>query len=153
MELKNVMSSEIHAVSKGASAEEAAQVMDLFSISFLPVLHEGRAVGTITADDLIRRVVARGLDPGRVRIADVMTPNPVLIFEEQEIEEAALCMRKNQLKQLLVVRHDGTLSGVFTLSDLALIWATADAGEVLRRIAEPRIHAKDRKEHGVAFAS
>ena len=153
MKLKNVMSSEMHTVSTGATIEEAAQVMEIFGLSFLPVLWQGKAVGVITSNDIIRKVVARGLAPTETSVAAVMNSEPVVVYEDEGLEEAALAMRKHQIRHLLVLRDDGTLGGVFTLSDLAMAWAVEDTGEVLRRIAEPKTHLLETRAHGVAFAS
>ena len=57
-------------------------------------------------------------------------------FPEITIEEAVAQMKKHVAPKILVTRADGTLSGVFTLTDLAMAWAIEDVGEVVRRICE-----------------
>lgn len=56
----------------------AARIMGLYGISSLVVVSEGRIVGIITERDIAHRVVARGLDPERVRVCDVMS-HPVIV--------------------------------------------------------------------------
>lgn len=132
MKLKNVMSTEIHAVSKGASVKEAARVMEIFNLSFLPVISEGKPIGTVTAGDLVTRVVAPGLDPKRTLISEVMDREPIGVYEDETLEDVELMMRNNRLSRLLVLGYDGTLTGIFTLSDLAT--NDRESGEVLRQI-------------------
>lgn len=128
-------------------------MMEIFGLSYIPVIAEGRPVGTITTEDLVSRVVAHGLDPTKTRAADVMDTNVVTVSEDAEVEEAVQTMRSYQARRLLVLGYDGALSGVFTLTDLAMLWDTEDSGEVLRRIAQARTENKLKRAQGVAFAS
>lgn len=153
MKLKNVMSTEIHAVSKGASVQETARVMEIFGHSFIPVMSEGRPVGTVTADELVSRVVAQGLDPVRTSVAEVMDREPLAVYEDELVEDVSVMMQNNGLQRLLVVGDDGTLSGIFTLSDLAMLSEEQGSNEVLKRISESRKHSVLDPALGGAFAS
>jgi Predicted transcriptional regulator, contains C-terminal CBS domains len=113
MKLKNVMSTEIHAVSKGASVQETARVMEIFGHSFIPVMSEGRPVGTVTADELVSQVVAKGLDPTRTSVSEVMNREPLAVYEDELVEDVSVMMQKDGLQRLLVVSDDGTLRGIF----------------------------------------
>lgn len=136
MTLKNVMSVKLHAVNTGMCAEEVAQVMDQFGLTFLPVLAGGKPVGVVTAEDLARSVLACGLNGRSTLVPAFMNPHPLCLDEDTPIDEAALHMRKHLCSKLLVTRQDGTLAGVFTLADLAMAWNVEDVGEVLRRVSE-----------------
>lgn len=138
MLLKNAMTSEIHTASTGMTVEEAGQLMEIFRVSFLPVVAHGKAVGVVSSGDIVRKVVAHGRDPKVVRMMEIMSDQPICVDEDMDVAEAAVEMRKHQTGRLLVTRADGTLAGVFTLTDLAMQWGVEEAGEVLRRIAEPR---------------
>lgn len=138
MKLKNVMSTEIHAVSKGATVQETARVMEIFGHSFIPVISEGRPVGTVTAEQLVSRVVAQGLDPARTSVSLVMNRNPLTVYEDESVEDVSRMMQRDGRQRLLVLADDGTLSGIFTLTDLAMLSENAGSGEVLRRISESR---------------
>ncbi len=153
MKLKNVMSTEIHAVSKGAGVQETARVMEIFGHSFIPVISEGRPVGTVTADELVSRVVARGLDPTRTSVAEVMNREPLVVCEDELVEDASAKMQNSGLQRLLVVGDDGTLRGIFSLSDLAMLSEDHGASEVLKRISESRKHSALDPALGGAFAS
>lgn len=153
MKLKNVMSTEIHAVSKGATVQETARVMEIFGHSFIPVMSEGRPVGTVTADELVSRVVAQGLDPVRTSVSQVMNREPLAVYEDELVEDVSAMMQNNGLQQLLVLGYDGTLTGIFTLSDLAMLSEEQGANEVLKRISESRNHSALDPALGTAFAS
>lgn len=153
MKLKNVMSTEIHAVSKGASVQEAARVMEIFGHSFVPVMSEGRAVGTVTADDLVSRVVAHGLDPIRTLVSEVMDREPIAVYEDEPVEEVASLMKSNGLQRMLVVGYDGALTGIFTLTDLAMLSEDMESDKVLRRISGIRKNSLSDPALKGAFAS
>ena len=141
MLLKHAMTSEIHTASTAMCAAEAAQLMEIFRVSFLPVASHGMPVGLVSASDIVKKVVARSIDPADALVSQIMDTAPVTISEECEVSEAALAMRKHQTGRVLVTRSDGTLAGVFTLADLAMHWEVDEAGEVLRRISERKPYA------------
>jgi len=46
-------------------------------VGSLPVCHNGRPIGTLTARDIVIRVVATDCDPRATRVQDVMSPDLV----------------------------------------------------------------------------
>lgn len=60
-------------IEPGATLREAAQRMRLLDVAALPVCENEELVGVITAEDIIMRGVADGVDPNATRVRDVMT--------------------------------------------------------------------------------
>ncbi len=91
-------------------------------IGALPVVDEsGRLVGIFTERDLLVRVVAKRLDPEKVLVGTVMTPNPVTIGPNEPVEEALRIMNKIRARHLPVVDENGRLIGIVSIRDIELV--------------------------------
>lgn len=78
-----------------------------------------RLCGIVTGRDLMTRVVGRGLDPSRTRLAEVMTRDPERI-ESRETTREALRRMDGLAHHPLPVVEDGRALGVISLHDLPL---------------------------------
>jgi CBS domain-containing protein len=54
---------------------DAVKQMVEHNVGALPVLDGDRLAGVFSERDLMRQVIVRGLDPGKVRVGDVMSTN------------------------------------------------------------------------------
>ena len=78
----------------------------------------GRLLGIFTDGDLRRAINTAG-DMRRLKIADVMTPNPRTVPQELLAADALRLMRENSLNHLAVVGdNDQTLVGALSFHDL-----------------------------------
>jgi arabinose-5-phosphate isomerase len=77
----------------------------------------GRLQGIFTDGDL-RRLLERGGDVRSVRLADVMTRNPLTIAPDVLATEAAQLMDQRKKNQLLVIDAGGALVGALHMHDL-----------------------------------
>lgn len=121
---------------------EAAQAMRRLNVGALPVAEGNRVVGMITDRDITVRATAEGRDPRRTVVRDIMTPDVVCCYEDQDIAEAARLMEEKRVRRLPVIDHRQRLVGLVSLGDLAV--RTNDerlAGEVLERVCERPAHA------------
>jgi len=92
----------------------------------------------ITDRDIVIRAVAEGRDPSATRVRDVMTPEIVWCFEDQDVSEAAQLMRDKQIRRIAVVNHDKRLVGMVSLGDLAVDTHDENlAGATLEAVSEP----------------
>jgi len=78
---------------------------------------EGRLQGIFTDGDL-RRLLERAADVRNVKLADVMTRNPLTIAPDALAAEAAQLMDQRRKNQLLVVDSGGALLGALHMHDL-----------------------------------
>lgn len=131
MQVKQVMSENVVVVNPEATVEEAAKKMDESDVGVLPVCDNEELLGMVTDRDMAIRAVARGRDPKRTKVKDVMTPVVVYCYDDQDIEEAVSLMEERQLRRLVVFNRDKQLVGVLSIGDLALYAGNELAGEVL----------------------
>jgi len=89
------------------------------NIGAVPVMHNGRLVGIFSERDLMRRVVAEGLDPRSTCLAEVMTEDPLTINTNEELENCTALMRRHAFRHLPVC-HEGQLVGIVSLRDILL---------------------------------
>ena len=122
------------------SALDAARRMRDKQVGTVVVVDGERPVGILTDRDLTVRVLAAGLDPGKTRVSEVMTPSPTTVTEDTEIVAAIGHMRSGRFRRLPVVGPDGHLRGIIALDDVIGVVATelADVGPLLLREAPHR---------------
>ena len=141
MQVKEVMTFGVECVSPDATLREAAQRMKELNVGPMPICgHDDRLAGIITDRDITVRAVAAGLDPSTTKVCDVMTPNIIYCYEDQDISDAAHMMEQNQIRRLVVLNRDKRMVGILSLGDLAV--DTGDeqlAGHTLEAVSEPAV--------------
>lgn len=75
-------------------------------------------VGVLTDRDIAIEVVAFGLDPATMTAGDVMTDQPAVVDEDEDLLDALERMRERGVRRLPVVRPDGALTGLLALDNL-----------------------------------
>jgi CBS domain-containing protein len=120
MQLKDVMTPRVEVIAPEASVYEAAQKMCHLDIGPLPVCDGERLVGMLTDRDITVRAVAAARDPLMTPVREVMTPEVVYGFDDQEVHEAARLMEQYQIRRLPVVNRQQRLVGMVALGDLAV---------------------------------
>lgn len=143
MTLSEVMSQKIETVSPEATLQEAAEKMRSLEIGVLPVWENGRLWGTLTDRDIAVRAVARGRDPWKTKVREIMTPEVVTCYEDQPVEAAAKSMEENHVHRLLVLNRHNEPVGIFSIGDMA-VESNNDrlTGEVVRAVSEPYHHRR-----------
>jgi CBS domain-containing protein len=102
----------------------AAQLMREKHVGYLVVVEPDRGdsrampIGVLTDRDIVVSIVARGADPRTFTVRDVMTANPVTVYELDAIEKAIQEMRRIGVRRLPVVGKLGELKGVLSLDDV-----------------------------------
>lgn len=138
MKLSDVMHRNVKVIGGDASVREAAQRMSDLDVGSLPVCVKDRIVGLLTDRDLVLRSVARGDDPNKTRVSDVMTSKVEWCFEEDSIEEASRKMSDCQIQRLIVLNHEKKLVGIVSLADLVRASSAAPAvTHVIEEIKSP----------------
>ena len=139
MRVKEVMTRGAECARPDDSIAAAAQRMKDLDVGALPVCGDGdRLVGMLTDRDITVRATAGCCDPAGTCVKDVMTPDILYVFEDQEVAEAARLMKENQVRRLVVLNRDKRLAGIVSLGDLAV--HTGDehlAAETLEHVSQP----------------
>lgn len=113
----------------------ASGIMRQRNISSLIVCAAGEPVGILTDRDLRNKVVAAGLDPGRLTVADVMTAPLIMINEDEFLFEALHRLYRNRIHRLVVTGPDGGLAGIITDSDILRVQSRSPQ-QLVREIEE-----------------
>jgi CBS domain-containing protein len=128
----------VEVISPEASIRDAAEKMSHLDIGPLPVCDGDRLVGMLTDRDLAVRAVAEGRDPVTTLVREVMTPDIVYGFDDQDVQDATRLMEQYQIRRLPVLNRSKRLVGIVSLGDLAVRSGNQPlAREVLEQVSEP----------------
>lgn len=105
-------------IERDASVSEAIARLVQNNIGSLPVVdEEGRLVGIFSERDVLRVIHNRGEGSGRLRIADVMTREPVTCDIDDEVDEVMGKMSARNIAKVPVLSN-GRLVGVVSVGDV-----------------------------------
>ena len=112
-----IMTKELLSVEPGITVQEAAEIMNKNNIGSLVILSPIRDIlGIFTERDLVRRVVAKKLDPAKTKIEVVMTPKVMVAQATDSAWELLEVMFREKFRHLPVV--DGRkIVGIISLKD------------------------------------
>ena len=125
---------------KDATAWEIADAMDAHGVGSIVIVEyrgrnePGEPIGIVTDRDLVRRVVAPGLDEGKVTAAEIMTPDPVVGDPDESAHDLLERMREHRVRRIPLVQR-GRLEGVASYDDILLavsseLWNVAESVRV-----------------------
>jgi CBS domain-containing protein len=95
----------------------AATRMNEEGIGGVLVMDGDDLAGIFTERDVLRRVVAAGLDPARTTVGQVLTSSVVTCEPQTSIDECAALMTARHIRHL-PVREAGRLVGLVTIGDI-----------------------------------
>lgn len=114
-----------------ASVHEAAKMMKEGGIGGLLVIDDSGALrGIFTERDVLRRVVAEGLDPATTPISHVMTGDVITCLPETSLEECDAIMSTRKFRHLPVADADG-VKGIVSSKDV-LAYRVAESDDTIR---------------------
>ncbi len=103
-------------VTQDQSVAEVQEIMSVYKISGLPVLHEGKLVGIVTNRDL------RFVSDDGLRVSDVMTSKNLVTAQVGiDLVHSKALLHEHRIEKLLVVDEKGGLKGLITIKDLEKI--------------------------------
>ena len=109
------------AINGKADAAAAAQLMRNEHVGFLIVYRDGdelqKPVGVLTDRDLVLAVMARDVDAHTVTVEDVMTRQPLIANESDELSDLLQAMRMAGIRRVPVVDVRGALVGIIAIDD------------------------------------
>jgi CBS domain-containing protein len=132
----DLMKRNVRWISEDDSVSDAAEMMAMANIGFLPVCdRERRVVGTITDRDIVVRAIATGSSPSTTRVGEAMTGNVISCLPDDPLPLAETFMTQYQVSRLVILSEDGKLEGVISLSDIATKEPPRRVGRMLKAVA------------------
>jgi CBS domain-containing protein len=95
----------------------AAKKMGSANVGSLIIVSGDKPSGILTERDLVKKVLARGIDPRSLKVAEIMSSPVVSIEPDASLREAASLMLRSGVKRLPVISQ-GMLVGIITDTDL-----------------------------------
>ena len=137
MKVSDCMTPGVEVASPHDAIAQAARTMRDREAGFMPVMEDGKLVGTITDRDMVIKALANDRGPD-TPVREVMSTHVHYCFEDEDLDDAAAKMSDSQVRRLPVMNRKMQLVGVISLGDVAQ--ATDDdglrAGETLSNVTE-----------------
>lgn len=138
MQVKDVMTRDVHLIPPHGSLQEAAELMKRLDVGSLLVGEGDRLAGIITDRDIAVRAVAEGQDCWEGKVRDAMSMDVACCAVYDDINAARRLMQEHQIRRLPVLDTDHHLVGIVSLGDLAVHADDACAsGQTLQAVSQP----------------
>lgn len=123
----DIMSRNVKSVQRGTPLLDAVKEMHLHNIGALVITEQGRPVGIFSERDLLKRVVATGLDPRGATVDQAMTGKLISVPPEESF--ASLCekMHVGNFRHLPVIDGEKLL-GMVSVRDVLSVVAREGLG-------------------------
>ncbi len=127
MLVKNWMNTPAVTIDAEASMKDAVKIMKEGRIRMLPVLKKGKLAGVVTDRDLKRASASDATTLEihelmylicKIKIRDVMTPNPITVYFDHTVEETAEILLMNKISGVPVMDYGEKVVGTITQTDL-----------------------------------
>jgi len=118
------MNRKILTVQRDITVHEAALKMASKNFPYLIIKDRTRHIGIVTEKDFLKKVLATGKNPRKMRIEDIMSSPLVTTNDFVDIKDAARLMSKKRIRRLPVLSDD-KLIGVLNTSDFTKRVATS----------------------------
>ena len=117
MRVKEIMHHVVK-ISFWSSVSEAARLMDERSIGSVLIEENGRVIGIMTERDILRKIVAKGKNPDKVKVKEIMNDPVITIDANEDILEASKIMDEKKIRRLVVVEN-GQIVGKITANSIS----------------------------------
>lgn len=118
--VKDLMTQNIISILPETSVVEATRIMSARDISSILIKTGDDYIGIFTDRDVMRKVVASGLDPNNTAVREIMSSPLITISEDAGIQEVAEKMRDRKIRRLVVI-NEGVVVGIISESDIARV--------------------------------
>ncbi len=115
----DLMTKKVVNIDVSMTANEVARLIVEQKIESFPVTENGKLVGIVTGWDLLTKVVAKALNPSKVRVKEFMTRSPITCSPDYSVLQVTKLMTKHGIKRIPVVKN-GKVVGIFTSYDVTI---------------------------------
>lgn len=107
---------------------DAAKLMREYHVGCLIVVEERNGenvpIGLVTDRDLVVEVLAQDVNPASVTVSDVMSADPVMVYEDDSLWDTIKKMNAHGIRRLPVITINDVLAGLLTIDDLLDLLST-----------------------------
>ena len=76
-----------------------------------------KVIGIVTERDIVKKLVKNNMSPKTTKLEDIMTPNPRVANENDDVVEWLRIMSNDRFRRLPVVDSTGKIKAIFTQGD------------------------------------
>ncbi|HXX06146.1 MAG TPA: CBS domain-containing protein, partial [Candidatus Bathyarchaeia archaeon] len=115
-------------ISQKTTLLDARSILLRHRISRLIVSKDDKPIGIITEKDLVKAIYTLNDIPiEKILVSEIMSKSLVSVGENATLYDCARLMLNNKISSV-VIKKDGSLSGIITKTDLASVFLTQSAG-------------------------
>jgi CBS domain-containing protein len=139
--VSEIMSRGVASLESKETATTASQKMTEGGFGCLLVTRTGRVVGIVTERDLVRKVLAKNVNPEKIKLEEIMSQPVITVGPSLDVGDASKLMSEKRIRRLPVMESD-MLVGIVTTTDIARYLAKT------KNHLDPLINAMARQEPG-----
>jgi predicted transcriptional regulator len=121
MKVGDICRRAVIAIENSMDVTAAAELMRQQHVGFLIVYRSGdelrQPIGVLTDRDLVIEVIAKKVDPAALNVDDVMTRQPLVANQTEELGDVLQAMRMAGIRRVPVTDTRGALVGVVAIDD------------------------------------
>jgi CBS domain-containing protein len=117
--VQDVMTTNVVYLPSETTLAEAARTMREQDIGDVVVADGPALTGLVTDRDIVVRAVAERFDPASTTIGEIVSRDLVTVRPGDSVQSAALLMRDNAVRRVLVCDDEKGLVGIVSIGDLA----------------------------------
>lgn len=119
LQAKNIMDAAILALDESTDALTCARAMATHRKGYAIVTRGGpkTVVGIVTEWDFLEKILAAGVDPAKVSLKEIASPNPQSCSPETPTDEVVMMMSKLGIRRI-VVRSGDQVVGIITTRNI-----------------------------------
>lgn len=125
---------------RGATAQQAANIMRDMNVGVIPIVEsedDDTLIGLVTDRDLCLEVLADGTYPQEKNVEDCMTADLITCKSDDTLERVVGLMQQHQIRRIPVVDSENHIQGIVSLADVVLMAHEHDVAETITEISEP----------------
>jgi CBS domain-containing protein len=116
---------EIYSVTEDVTVHEVARYLRERQVRAVGVLKpDGKLLGVVSQSDISDKVAAENKCPAWMRVAEVMTRQPITIPPTTHLDECVRLMEKHGIYHLAIVNNDENYCGMISVQDLLRVIAS-----------------------------
>lgn len=119
LKVGDIMTQKVIMIDASMTATKVAKLIVKHEVEGFPVTENGKPIGIVTGWDLLTKVVAKGLNPNKVKVKEFMTSSPITCSPDNSVIEVAKLIAKHGIKRVPVIKNNKVV-GIFTPYDITL---------------------------------